>query len=257
MEHKPLVGLAMCGSYCTYAQVFAAAAALRKDYRLLGIMSETAAETDTRFGTAVTNLRRLMELTGEPVVTTIAEADPLGPARPMDALLIAPCTGNTLGKLAHGITDPTPAYLSQFDIVILALYPQRVYEWIVRYMDALKPGDEASSSSSVPDRIDASSASDSTGAGAVLTTKSRSSAIRSSSSKRQASSPCAAAMARSPALRAATVTKAPIARSRGASSEAMRPQPVTRMCEPSRLSSLCCTSRASAPSAVSAALPTA
>ena len=105
MEHKPLVGLAMCGSYCTYAQVFAAAAALRKDYRLLGIMSETAAETDTRFGTAVTNLRRLMELTGEPVVTTIAEAEPLGPARPMDALLIAPCTGNTLAKLAHGLTD--------------------------------------------------------------------------------------------------------------------------------------------------------
>ena len=105
MEHKPLVGLAMCGSYCTYAQVFAAAAALRKDYRLLGIMSETAAETDTRFGTAVTNLRRLMELTGEPVVTTIAEAEPLGPAQPMDALLIAPCTGNTLAKLAHGITD--------------------------------------------------------------------------------------------------------------------------------------------------------
>ena len=105
MEHKPLVGLAMCGSYCTYAQVFAAAAGLRRDYRLLGIMSETAAETDTRFGTAVTNLRRLMELTGEPVVTTIAEAEPLGPAQPMDALLIAPCTGNTLAKLAHGITD--------------------------------------------------------------------------------------------------------------------------------------------------------
>ena len=105
MEHKPLVGLAMCGSYCCYAQVFAAAGELRKDYALLGIMSETAAETDTRFGTAVTNLRRLTELTGESVVTTIAEAEPLGPARPMDALVIAPCTGNTLAKLAHGITD--------------------------------------------------------------------------------------------------------------------------------------------------------
>ena len=105
MEHKPLVGLAMCGSYCTFAQVFAAAGELRRDYALLGIMSETAAETDTRFGTAVTNLRRLMDLTGESVVTTIAEAEPLGPARPMDALVIAPCTGNTLAKLAHGITD--------------------------------------------------------------------------------------------------------------------------------------------------------
>ncbi|MCR5577577.1 MAG: dipicolinate synthase subunit B [Oscillospiraceae bacterium] len=105
MEHKPLVGLAMCGSYCTFAQVFAAAGELRRDYALLGIMSETAAETDTRFGTAVTHIRRLMDLTGGPVVTTIAEAEPLGPARPMDALVIAPCTGNTLAKLAHGLTD--------------------------------------------------------------------------------------------------------------------------------------------------------
>lgn len=105
MEHKPLVGLAMCGSYCTYAQVFAAAGELRKDYALLGIMSETAAETDTRFGTAAAHIRRLMDLTGESVVTTIAEAEPLGPARPMDALVIAPCTGNTLAKLAHGVTD--------------------------------------------------------------------------------------------------------------------------------------------------------
>lgn len=105
MEHKKLLGLAMCGSYCTFAQVFAAAEALREDYELLGIMSETAAETDTRFGTAVEHIRRLRELTGGPVVTTIAEAEPLGPARPMDALVIAPCTGNTLAKLAHGLTD--------------------------------------------------------------------------------------------------------------------------------------------------------
>ena len=105
MEAKRRVGLAMCGSYCTYAQVFAACESLREQYELVPIMSETAAETDTRFGTAVTNLRRLTELTGESVVTTIAEAEPLGPARPMDALVIAPCTGNTLAKLAHGITD--------------------------------------------------------------------------------------------------------------------------------------------------------
>ena len=109
METKPLVGLAMCGSYCTYAQVFAAAAQLRKDYSLLGIMSETAAETDTRFGTAAANIRRLMELTGGPVVTTIAEAEALGPARPLDALLIAPCTGSTLARLSQGLTDSAVA----------------------------------------------------------------------------------------------------------------------------------------------------
>ena len=68
-------------------------------------MSDTAAETDTRFGTAAEHIRRLRELTGRTVRTTIAEAEPLGPAEPLDALLIAPCTGNTLGKLAHGICD--------------------------------------------------------------------------------------------------------------------------------------------------------
>jgi dipicolinate synthase subunit B len=68
-------------------------------------MSDTAAETDTRFGTAAQHIRRLMELCGKHVITTIAEAEPLGPAEPMDALLIAPCTGNTLAKLARGITD--------------------------------------------------------------------------------------------------------------------------------------------------------
>ena len=105
MENKHRVGLAMCGSYCTYAQVFAACEALRERYELVPILSDTAAETDTRFGTAAEHIRRLMELTGKKVITTIAEAEPLGPAEPLDALLIAPCTGNTLAKLAHGLTD--------------------------------------------------------------------------------------------------------------------------------------------------------
>ena len=69
-------------------------------------MSDTAAETDTRFGTAAEHIRALMELCGgRRVVTTIAEAEPLGPTLGLDALLIAPCTGSTLAKLAHGVTD--------------------------------------------------------------------------------------------------------------------------------------------------------
>ena len=69
-------------------------------------MSETAAETDTRFGTAAEHIRALMALCGgKTVVTTIAEAEPLGPALGLDALLVAPCPGNTLSNLAHGITD--------------------------------------------------------------------------------------------------------------------------------------------------------
>ena len=106
MGEKKIVGLALCGSYCSYDKVFAAAGALAEKYELIPIMSGTAAATDSRFGTAEENLRRLAELTGRTdVATTIAAAEPLGPARPMDALLIAPCTGNTLAKLAHGITD--------------------------------------------------------------------------------------------------------------------------------------------------------
>lgn len=105
MDDKKRIGLALCGSYCTYEKLFAAAELLRHSYDLVPIMSETAAETDSRFGTAAEHIRHLMDLTGKEVVTTIAEAEPLGPSRPLDVLVIAPCTGNTLAKLAHGITD--------------------------------------------------------------------------------------------------------------------------------------------------------
>ena len=105
IESKKRLGLALCGSYCTYEKLFAAAEKLSDKYELIPIMSETAAETDTRFGAASEHIKRLMLLSGKKVVTTIAEAEPLGPATPMDALLIAPCTGNTLAKLANGITD--------------------------------------------------------------------------------------------------------------------------------------------------------
>ena len=105
MENKKRLGLALCGSYCTYEKLFKAAEKLAEKYELVPIMSENAAETDTRFGTATEHIKRLMLLSGKKVVTTIAEAEPLGPASPMDALLIAPCTGNTLANLSHGITD--------------------------------------------------------------------------------------------------------------------------------------------------------
>ncbi|MGI5976984.1 MAG: dipicolinate synthase subunit B [Candidatus Limivicinus sp.] len=105
MSVKKRLGLALCGSYCTYEKLFAAAERLREEYELIPIMSENAASTDSRFGTAEVNKRRLKTLCGREPVFTIAGAEPLGPALPMDALLIAPCTGNTLAKLAHGITD--------------------------------------------------------------------------------------------------------------------------------------------------------
>ena len=126
MENKKRLGLALCGSYCTYEKLFKAAEKLAESYDLVPIMSENAAETDTRFGTATEHIKRLMLLSGHKVVTTIAEAEPLGPAQPMDALLIAPCTGNTLAKLAHGITDTAvtmaaKAHLRNGRPVIIAL----------------------------------------------------------------------------------------------------------------------------------------
>ena len=108
MEKKRL-GLALCGSYCTYEKLFAALPGLKEQYDLIPILSDTAAETDTRFGRAADHIRRLAEITGRRVITTIAEAEPLGPKEPMDALLIAPCTGNTLAKLSQGITDQGPS----------------------------------------------------------------------------------------------------------------------------------------------------
>ncbi|MGN0982583.1 MAG: dipicolinate synthase subunit B [Candidatus Limivicinus sp.] len=126
MENKKRLGLALCGSYCTYEKLFKAAEKLAETYDLIPIMSENAAETDTRFGTATEHIKRLMLLSGKRVVTTIAEAEPLGPAQPMDALLIAPCTGNTLAKLSHGITDTAvtmaaKAHLRNGRPVIIAL----------------------------------------------------------------------------------------------------------------------------------------
>lgn len=126
MENKKRLGLALCGSYCTYEKLFKAAEKLTETYDLIPIMSENAAETDTRFGTATEHIKRLMLLSGHKVVTTIAEAEPLGPASPMDALLIAPCTGNTLAKLSHGITDTAvtmaaKAHLRNGRPVIIAL----------------------------------------------------------------------------------------------------------------------------------------
>lgn len=105
MSAKMRIGFAMCASYCTYEKIFPIARALAAEYELMPIMSETAAETDTRFGTAAEHIKQLMEITHRPVATTIAEAEPLGPKLPMEALIIAPCTGNTLAKLANGITD--------------------------------------------------------------------------------------------------------------------------------------------------------
>ena len=103
--NRPRVGIALCGSYCTYEKLFAQLGRLGEKYELVPIMSETAAKADTRFGKAADFKARLREITGSEPVENIIDAEPLGPSKPMDALVIAPCTGNTMAKLNHGITD--------------------------------------------------------------------------------------------------------------------------------------------------------
>ena len=99
------IGFAMCGSFCTYAQVFPVLEELAKHHHVIPIFSPISGSTDSRFGTAEEFLRRAEEICGQPPLRTIDEVEPIGPKKLLDALIIAPCTGNTLAKLAHGIAD--------------------------------------------------------------------------------------------------------------------------------------------------------
>lgn len=99
------IGFAMCGSFCTFAQALPALERLTEQYRVLPILSETAAGTDTRFGSHEEHMARIVSATGREPILTIAQAEPIGPQKLLDVLVVAPCTGNTLAKLTNGITD--------------------------------------------------------------------------------------------------------------------------------------------------------
>ena len=103
------IGFAVTGSFCTFKAAFAQMKNLAEHgYRVLPIMSQNAYTTDTRFGRAADWIAQAEEITGEKVIHTIAQAEPIGPKKLLDLLVIAPCTGNTLGKLACGIYDTAP-----------------------------------------------------------------------------------------------------------------------------------------------------
>lgn len=100
------VGFAMCGSFCTFSKAIPQIKALKDmGYNVVPIMSKTAYSTDTRFGRAVDFIEKIEAITGNEIIYTIKSAEPIGPKKMLDALVVAPCTGNTLGKLANGITD--------------------------------------------------------------------------------------------------------------------------------------------------------
>lgn len=100
------IGFAFCGSYCTHrASLDAMRTLLHRGHDIFPIVSENAASTDTRFGSALEFLQTLQRESGHTPICSIREAEPLGPTSPLDILIISPCTGNTLAKLAAGITD--------------------------------------------------------------------------------------------------------------------------------------------------------
>ena len=101
-----MLGYAFCGSFCTFGASFEALRRLVSDgHDVQPIMSECAYTTDTRFQFAADFRARVEELCDRKIIHTVTDAEPLGPKTPLTALVIAPCTGNTLAKLAHGITD--------------------------------------------------------------------------------------------------------------------------------------------------------
>ncbi len=104
-EHT--VGLAICGSFCTHKALLSLLPILCERYRVIPIFSEAVQTTSTRFGRAEDFCKTVEALCGEPAIRSIVEAETIGPAKLFDLLAIAPCTGNTLAKLAHGIIDAT------------------------------------------------------------------------------------------------------------------------------------------------------
>jgi dipicolinate synthase subunit B len=102
---KKQIGFALCGSFCTMGTAVATLLEMTKQYDVIPIMSETAYSNDTRFGRAQDFINTIVDATGKEVIHTVTGAEPIGPKKLLDCLVIAPCTGNTLAKLAEGITD--------------------------------------------------------------------------------------------------------------------------------------------------------
>ena len=106
------LGFALCGSFCTFEPVLSALARLSREYETVQpILSRAAGTTDTRFGAAAEFRSRIESICRRPIWDSLAQVEPIGPKKLLDLLIVAPCTGNTLAKLAAGIAD-TPVTLA-------------------------------------------------------------------------------------------------------------------------------------------------
>lgn len=100
------IGFAVTGSHCTYAEVFPEVERLvQMGVHVVPIFSNTVLQVGTRFGEAGEWARKIEELTGEKAIATLPEAEPLGPSKRLDCIVIAPCTGNSMSRLANAATD--------------------------------------------------------------------------------------------------------------------------------------------------------
>ena len=106
------LGFALTGSFCTFSKAFDAICSLTHEgFDVLPIMSFNSYNISTRFGSALDNRNKIRELCGHDIISTIEDAEPIGPKGLTDILLVSPCTGNTLAKLAFSITD-TPVTMA-------------------------------------------------------------------------------------------------------------------------------------------------
>lgn len=106
------VGFAMCGSFCTFEKAIKQMELLAQmGYELIPIMSFNAGSTDTRFGRADDIRKKVGQICGREIICTVKDAEPIGPKKMTDIMVVAPCTGNTLAKLANAVTD-TPVTMA-------------------------------------------------------------------------------------------------------------------------------------------------
>jgi dipicolinate synthase subunit B len=106
MELIMKAGFALTGSFCTFSKAIPQISSLKEaGFEVIPIMSEISYSTDTRFGRAADFCNEIETTAGREIIHTIVQAEPIGPQKLLDVLVIAPCTGNTIGKLAGGITD--------------------------------------------------------------------------------------------------------------------------------------------------------
>lgn len=117
---KATIGFAMCGSFCTFSKAFEQMKKLSESgFDIIPVMSGNACSTDTRFGKAEDMIKRVREITGKNPLTTITQTEPFGPKNMCDLLVIAPCTGNTMAKLANGVTDTSVTMAAKSHLRVL------------------------------------------------------------------------------------------------------------------------------------------